>query len=116
MTIEQIIVSIVILFLIISLYKNLFGAGFTFIIGISILGISGILSPSEMLNGFANEQIAVIIMLLLIGDVIRKSSLIDSLFNRFFKKTFTYKRFLLKLMFPVAGLSALINNTPLIVT
>jgi len=114
MTVEQIIVCIVILFLIISLYKSLFGAGFTFIIGISILGISGILTPSEMMNGFANEQIAVIIMLLLIGDVIRKSSLIDSLFNRFFKKTFSYKRFLIKLMFPVAGLSALINNTPLV--
>lgn len=67
-----------------------------------------------MLDGFANEQIAVIILLLLIGEVIRKSSLIDNLFNRFFKKTYTYKGFLLKLLFPVAGLSSMINNTPLV--
>ncbi len=114
MTLDQIIVLVIIAFLLISLYKNFFGPGFTFIIGISILGVSGILTPTEILDGFANEQIAVIILLLLIGEVIRKSSLIDNLFNRFFKKTYTYKRFLLKLLFPVAGLSSLINNTPLV--
>ncbi len=114
MSFDQIIVSVVILFMIISLYKNLLGPGFTFIIGISILGIFGILTPEEMIHGFANEQLAVIILLLLIGEVIRKSSLIDNLFESFFKKTFTYRKFLFKLIFPVAGLSAVINNTPLV--
>jgi len=111
---DQIIVTLVILFLIISLYKNLLGPGFTFIIGISILGIFRILTPAEMLNGFANEQLAVIILLLLIGEVIRKSTLIDNLFERFFRKTFSYRKFIFKLIFPVSGLSAFINNTPLV--
>ncbi|MFC2107548.1 SLC13 family permease [Bacteroidota bacterium] len=97
-----------------SLYKNFFGAGFTFVIGITVLGVSGILTPKEMLHGFANEQIAVIILLLLIGEVIRKSTLIDSLFDRFFKRTHTYKGFIAKLIFPVAALSSMINNTPLV--
>ena len=114
MTIDQFIVVIVILFLLLSLYRNFFGAGFTFVIGIAVLGVAGILTPSEILHGFANEQIAVIILLLLIGEIIRKSTLIDNLFNRFFNRTFTYKGFLLKLLFPVAALSSLINNTPLV--
>lgn len=114
MTTDQIIVTLVIIFLIISLYKNYFGSGFTFVIAISILGISGILTPAEIMKGFANEQIAVIILLLIIGDIIRKSTLIDNLFNRFFSRTFSYRKFLAKLIFPVAGLSALINNTPLV--
>lgn len=114
MTLNQIIVTLVILFLIVSLYKNLLGPGFTFIIGISVLGIFGILTPVEMLRGFANEQLAVIILLLLIGEVIRKSTLIDNLFERFFRKTFSYRKFIFKLIFPVSGLSAFINNTPLV--
>ncbi len=66
------------------------------------------------MSGFANEQLAVIVLLLLIGEVIRKSTLIDNMFNRFFKRTFTYKKFIFKLIFPVSALSALINNTPLV--
>jgi len=114
MTTDQIIVSVVILFLLVSLYKRFFGPGFTFVIGISILGIAGILTPSEILKGFANEQIAVIILLLLIGEIIRKSSLIDSMFNRLLKKTHTYKSFMKRMLFPVAALSSMINNTPLV--
>ncbi len=114
MTIDQIIVTLVIIFLLFALYMNYFGAGFTFVMGVSVLGIAGILSPGEILRGFANEQIAVIILLLLIGEVIRKSTLIDNLFTQFFKRTYTYKDFLMKLLFPVAGLSAFINNTPLV--
>ncbi len=114
MTIDQLIVSLVILFLLLSLYKNYFGAGLTFVIGVTVLGVSGILTPREILHGFANEQIAVIILLLLIGEVIRKSTLIDNLFDRFFSRTHTYKGFIAKLIFPVAALSSMINNTPLV--
>ena len=114
MTIDQIIVCVVILFLLISLYKRFFGPGFTFVIGISILGIAGILQPSEILHGFANEQIAIIILLLLIGEIIRRSTLIDNMFKRFFNNTHTYKGFMAKLLFPVAALSSMINNTPLV--
>ncbi|NOY89171.1 MAG: SLC13 family permease, partial [FCB group bacterium] len=114
MTTDQIIVSIVILFLLVSLYKKYFGPGFTFVIGISVLGISGILTPPEILQGFANEQIAVIILLLLIGEIIRKSTLIDNMFDKFFKTTTTYKGFIAKMIFPVATLSSMINNTPLV--
>lgn len=114
MTFNQIIVLLVILFIIVSLYKNYFGSGFTFMIGISILGITGVLTPNEIMRGFANEQLAVIVLLLLVGEVIRKSTLIDNMFNRFFNRTFTYRKFLTKMIFPVAGLSSLINNTPLV--
>ncbi len=111
---DQIIVIVVIIFIIVSLYKNLLGPGFTFIIALSVLGFLGILTPKEILSGFANEQLAVIIILLLIGEVIRKSTLIDSFFDSFFRRTKTYKKFIFRLIFPVAGLSAIINNTPLV--
>ncbi len=114
MSFDQIVVLIVILFLMISLYKNLLGPGLSFMVAIAILGIMGILTPKEMLHGFANEQLAVIIILLLIGEVIRKSTLLDSFFTNFFKNDTSYKKFILKLIFPVSALSAIINNTPLV--
>ncbi len=114
MTTDQFIVTLVILFILVSLYKRIFGAGFTFVIGVGVLGISGILTPSDILKGFANEQVAVIILLLLIGEIIRKSTLIDNLFNSLFKKTHSYRGFMMKMLFPVAALSSMINNTPLV--
>ncbi len=114
MTLEQGIVIVVILFMIVVLYKNLLGSGFTFVIGIGILGITRILTPSEILHGFANEQIFVIVLLLLIGEVFRKSTLIDNFFSFLFDKTRTYTGFLIKLILPVSALSSLINNTPIV--
>ncbi len=67
-----------------------------------------------MLAGFANEQILVIIMLLLIGDVIRKTAVMEPLFDRLFRGTKSGRGFLLKMMLPTAGLSAFMNNTPLV--
>ncbi len=101
-------------FIIVSLYTEIIGPAFTFLIGVIVLGFFGILTPKEILNGMANEQIAVIILLLLIGDIIRKTDIIDWLFDRFFRNTKTYKGFLGKMIFIVAGFSAFLNNTPLV--
>lgn len=113
-TFDQIIVILVIIFILISLYKELIGPAFTFLLGVLVLGFFKILSPQEILNGFANEQIAVIVLLLLLGDIIRRTSLIDSLFDRVFGKNMTKRSFILKMTTVVAGLSAFFNNTPLV--
>lgn len=114
MTIEGYIVAVVIFFLVLSLYLNKIGAGLTFVIAIAILGTTGILTPHEMLAGFANEQIAIIVMLLLIGEIVRKTGMLDALFEKIFSETTSYRGFLSKLMILVSGFSAFLNNTPLV--
>ena len=42
----------------------------------------GILTPKEILAGFANEQIAVIVLLLVMGNIIQKTSVIDLAFAK----------------------------------
>jgi di/tricarboxylate transporter len=111
---DIIIVSIVLLFIIISLYTEIVGPAFTFLIGVIVLGFFGILTPAEILSGLANEQIAVIILLLLLGDIIRKTDMIDWVFDRVFRETKAYKTFMSKMIFLVAGFSAFLNNTPLV--
>lgn len=91
------------------------GTALTFMIGILTLGLSGILTPTEMLAGFANEQIWIIIVLLIIGDIIRRKRVMDRFFSQYvFKNTSNQKLFLAKMMLTVAPLSAMLNNTPLV--
>lgn len=114
MTFDAIVVIIVLLFLIVSLYKEIVGPTLTFIIAVIILGITHILEPSEIIDGFANEQIAIIIMLLLLGDIYRRTSVLDIFFYWVFKSSKTIKSFTARMMLIVAPMSAFLNNTPLV--
>ncbi len=111
---DLILVFIVIVFILISLYNDLLGPSFTFLIAIITLGIFGVLTPHEIISGFANEQVAVVIMLLLLGDVIRKTEVVETVFDRFFRRAKNYKGFLSRMMIIVSGFSAFLNNTPLV--
>ncbi|MFH2095302.1 MAG: SLC13 family permease [Bacteroidota bacterium] len=111
---ENIFVFAIIAFILISLYREWIGASFTFLISVVALGAAGILTPSEMLMGFANEQIAVILMLLLLGEIIRRNSIIEIIFNRIFISAKTYRGFLAQMMVLVSSFSAFLNNTPLV--
>jgi di/tricarboxylate transporter len=113
-TFDLIVVFIVILFILISLYKEIIGATFAFVIAVVTLGFFGILTPREILNGFANEQLAVILLLLLLGDIIRQTAIVEFLFDRFFKSAKSYRGFLSRMTLITAGFSAFLNNTPLV--
>ncbi len=113
-TTEIIIVFVILLFLIVSLYKEIAGPALTFILAVIALGLAKILSPAEILGGFANEQIAVIIMLLLLGDIYRRTSVLDIFFDYVFRSAKSQTGFLGRLMFIVAPMSAFLNNTPLV--
>lgn len=112
---DQYILYLVILFILISLYFNLIGPAFTFVLAIVALGIAGILTPKEILSGFANEQIIIIIILLLIGDIIRKKGILTGFFEkRVFNGSKTYTNFMARMSFMIAASSAFLNNTPLV--
>jgi|WetSurSiteA1Bulk_404760.scaffolds.fasta_scaffold00012_28 di/tricarboxylate transporter len=113
-TFDLILVFVVLLFILVSLYWNLLGISFTFLIGIMVLGIFGILTPSEIIDGFGNEQVAVVILMLLFSDVIRKTDIIEFIFDRLFHKTRTYRGFVGRMILAVSGLSMFMNNIPLV--
>jgi di/tricarboxylate transporter len=111
---DIILVFIVVLFILISLYKELFGPSFTFLIGIVVLGLAGILTPKEILSGFGNEQVAVVIMLLLVSYIIQRTGIIEVALNRFFRSARTYKAFLGRMTITISSISAFFNDTPLV--
>lgn len=107
-------VCIALVFLLLSFYRNWFGPSFTFLIAIIFLAVCGVITPSEVLAGAANEQVIVIVMLLLIGDIIRQVGLIENIFDKLFAKTSKLRLFSLQMMTMVGGFSAFFNNTPLV--
>jgi len=111
---DAIVVSIVLVFIVLSFYKEWIGPAFTFLIGVVVLGICGVLSPSEIMNGFANDQVVVILMLLLIGDIIRDLGIVENLFDKVFRRAKTYRHFMARMMLLVGVFSAFLNNTPLV--
>jgi di/tricarboxylate transporter len=113
-TFDLVLVIVVLLFILISLYWNLLGISFTFLIGIITLGIFGILTPSEIISGFGNEQVAVVILMLVFSDVLRKTNIIENTFDRIFRRTKTYKGFISRMVLATSAFSMFLNNTPLV--
>ncbi|MBN2812794.1 MAG: hypothetical protein JXQ80_01890, partial [Bacteroidales bacterium] len=113
-TFDLVLVFVVLLFILVSLYWNLMGISFTFLIGVIALGIFGIITPSEIISGFGNEQVAVVILMLLFSDVIRKTDIIEFTFDRLFRKVRTYQGFVGRMALAVAAFSMFLNNTPLV--
>ena len=111
---DQIIVISVILGIAVSLYTAYLKAPVAFLLGVIVLSLTGILTPKEILIGFSNEQIAVILLLLILGDVIQKTGILNSLFEGLFRKAKSYKGFLWRMMLYVSASSAFLNNTPLV--
>lgn len=110
----ELLVYISIVFLFAALYFDWMRPGLAFVLAVAPLGVFRVLTPGEILSGFANEQVMVILLLLLLGDIFRQSSILDILFDRIFKKTRTYKGFVTRIFGIVAPLSAFLNNTPLV--
>jgi len=113
-TFDLVLVFVVLLFILISLYWNILGISFTFLIGVITLGFFGVLTPTEIISGFGNEQVAVVILMLLFSDVIRKTDIIEFTFDRLFRGVRSYKGFINRMVFAVAGFSMFLNNTPLV--
>lgn len=114
LTTSVIFILIAIVFLLSALYLEWFRPTVTFFISILFLVVTDIISPAEALKGFANEQLAIIVILLIISDMFRKSSVVKIFFNWIFGRNKQLSSFKLSMMVVVASLSAFFNNTPLV--
>ncbi len=109
-----IIVISAILFLVFSLHFRWFQVEVSFVVAIVLLLLTDVLSIEEVLEGFSNETLIVILLLVSIGEILRKSNILEILFDFFFKGAKTYKGFLGRMIFVIGGFSAFLNNTPIV--
>jgi di/tricarboxylate transporter len=82
--------------------------------GLTALLLSGILSPDEALAGLANEGMVTVGVLFIVGAGVRETGSVDWIAHRLFGRPEGKTNVVMRLMAPVAALSAFMNNTPLV--
>ena len=111
---HQLFVGLVVAILILLIYQEKIKASLSFLCAVVVLVAGGVIKEKEIIAGFANTQIASIILLILITSGLRNNFNIEAVFDRLFKNTKTYKSFLFRMMASVSILSSFINNTPIV--
>ena len=111
---SQYIVTSVLLLIVILLYSKKFPPPVVFLIAGTVLVSTGIISAAEVLVGFSNDAIAVMLMLLVISQVIWRTGFIQWIFESVLKPSSSYRKFLAQMMPFVGGSSAFMNNTPVV--
>jgi di/tricarboxylate transporter len=113
LTFAQVYVLVVVLFLILSLYREWLNPSLTFFVATVALLLGRIITPVEILKGLSNQQIILIFLLVLVTAGIR---LIygSELFAKLFNPQLSAKGFLLRMMLFVSTISAFLNNTPIV--
>jgi len=82
--------------------------------GLTILLISGILTPQEALAGLANEGMVTVGVLYIVATGLQHTGGVAWLSHSLLGKPRSLSDAQLKIMLPVAGLSAFLNNTPIV--
>lgn len=106
------IVTLLIVFLTLDRFKM----SLLFISAVILLIVGRVLSIDEFLQGFSNNAIITIFLLIIITSAINQHFNLFRLLDRFFKKIKTARSFILKMGGLVALLSSLINNTTVVAT
>jgi di/tricarboxylate transporter len=81
---------------------------------LALLILAGVVTPTRALAGFANEGMMTVALLFVVAAAIRRSGALGALSQRILGRPKTAAAAQLRLMVPVAGASAFINNTPLV--
>jgi di/tricarboxylate transporter len=74
----------------------------------------GVLSVEEAFAGFSNPALLTVGVLFVVAAGLRETGAVDWLATRLFGRPRSERGALLRLMLPVCGLSAFLNNTPLV--
>ncbi|GJQ64620.1 MAG: sodium:sulfate symporter [Melioribacteraceae bacterium] len=80
-----------------------------------LLVVGKVITVEEALSGFANEAMLIIGLLFVIAGSFKSTGILDKIADLIFtEKKVKYPSTLVKLLFPLAGLSAFLNNTPIV--
>lgn len=111
---SQYFVITILLSIIVLLYSKKLSAPVVFLSAAAVLAISGIITPSQVLAGFGNDAIAVMLLLLVLSQVIWRTGFVQWIFEVRLKPSGRYRVFLAQMMPFVGGSSAFMNNTPVV--
>lgn len=89
---------------------------FVMLATLAALFLAGVLSPKEALAGFSNEGMITVALLFVLSEAIRNTGVLNGIVYRYLgnEKKRSTSWLMLKMMVPIAGLSAFLNNTAIV--
>jgi len=79
-----------------------------------VLGLTGILTPSEVFAGLSNEGMLTVAALFVVAAGVRETGALDMIGHRLLGNTTTDRDMILRLAWPTLAMSAFLNNTPVV--
>ncbi|UFT98046.1 SLC13 family permease [Radiobacillus kanasensis] len=116
MTWEMLFTLFVVLTMMVCLVKEVARPDLTVFIALIILLATGILTTEEAIAGFSNEGMLTVCLLFVVAGTLQKSGIMERVMYQLLKKNKEEKRSLSRLLIPVTGVSAFLNNTPIVAT
>ncbi len=113
-TVKQWVVLGIMLFVIAALLREWMRPAMIFLLASVGMILFRIIDPLDWLGSFANKQIAIIILLILITSALRKNFNVEQVLDVVFKRARTGRAFLWRMCTYVAILSSFLNNTPVV--
>ncbi len=104
----------VLLAMIVAMAREIAGPDVVLMAGLIVLSAAGVLTPEETFAGFANESMLTVGALLVLAAALRATGALEPSFSRLFGRTRNERVGLFRMMFPIAGVSAFLNNTTIV--
>ncbi len=114
MEIQAYLALAVVLFCFAMLVLTRFAADVVLIFGLLVLMLTGILEPQEAFSGFANEGTLTVAFMFIVARGLSKTGVADWVASRLLGKPGSLGVAQLRLMLPVAAMSSVLNNTPVV--
>ncbi|QQR91540.1 MAG: anion permease [Myxococcales bacterium] len=114
MTLEAWITLFTVLAVIVALVKNIAGTDTVMLGGLSVVLVTGVVSPDKAFSGFSNEGTLTVALLFVLGAAIRDTGAVHGVAHTLLGYPTKQRHALLRLSLPVAGISAFLNNTPVV--
>ena len=114
MTTAALITIFVVLLMLLALIFELFAPDVIVFSALGVLILCGIITPKEALIGFSNEGMLTVAVLFVVAYAAQSSGILETFANRIMGRSVGGRRSLLRLMLPICGLSAFLNNTPIV--
>jgi di/tricarboxylate transporter len=116
MNIEGYITVAVILLMIVALLREAMRPGLVLFTTLVVFMVADIISSDEALAGFSNKGMITVGILFLVSEGFKQTGALSKLANVMLpKKRKPIPRLILQLTLPIAGISAFLNNTPMVI-
>ncbi len=116
MTLSAYIALVVVILMIIALLKEVMRPGLVLFTAVVIFMVTNIISSDEALSGFSNKGMITVGILFLVSEGFKQTGALTKLAAVLLpKKRAPIPRLILRLTLPIAGVSAFLNNTPMVI-